>query len=504
MKLFRRNFKNSIQRWMMLMMVSGSLMNTFSSCSSDEEAAIITPSADSEVLFKDGISFASSKSEKIVTFTTNKDWKVNVNALGSDSGWCTVSPSQGKAGENSVVIRVTESMAYDIRTVSLILNAGELAKTITVTQKQKNTILPVNSEYEVAAEGGTVEIEMKTNVEYYYTVSGSDTQWIHEGSKSRGLSTEKVILSIDKSEEYNQREGSVTFHSVAYDGESITQVVKIIQKGTSLLEIPQKEYMLSAAGGNITIEMRSNFECEVKMPQVDWLTSVSTKGVSNRAFAYTVAPNTTFESRKAEIIYYDEKKTIEEVVTINQEPLSLLMDEQSVELMIGNQKQLSYKKSPNINSESLVWSSSNKSVAIVTQEGKVTAVSKGKSIITLAASNEITTTCEITVYELTDKIGLSILGNGAYINGYILGSAYSKITNNSNETIYLKTLKIYDGKSGMLVGRNEKVDQYLSPGESTNLGMDFNSVYLPIFVWTFTVNGVEYEVKHQYRSIFEK
>jgi len=35
-------------------------------------------------------------------------------------------------------------------------------------------------------------------------------------------------------------------------------------------------------------------------------------------------------------------------------------------------------------------------------------------------------------------------------------------------------------------------------GQSMNLGLECNNVYLPIFVWTFTVNDVEYSVTHQF------
>ncbi len=86
------------------------------------------------------------------------------------------------------------------------------------------------------------------------------------------------------------------------------------------------------------------------------------------------------------------------------------------------------------------------------------------------------------------------------INGYISGSIYSGITNRSNETIELISFGVYDGNTGVRVGYTTDPSKLgiLSPGATTNLGMQFNSVYLPIFKWTFKWNNQEYAVQHQY------
>ena len=71
-----------------------------SSCSDDDAPAEIIPNPDSEIYFTKSLDFTSDSGEAILSFTTNKDWSINVSQSGGDVSWCTVFPNKGKAGEN--------------------------------------------------------------------------------------------------------------------------------------------------------------------------------------------------------------------------------------------------------------------------------------------------------------------------------------------------------------------------------------------------------------------
>jgi uncharacterized protein YjdB len=156
------------------------------------------------------------------------------------------------------------------------------------------------------------------------------------------------------------------------------------------------------------------------------------------------------------------------------------------------------------------WSSSNPNVARVIGDGPGTnsalikALSIGTAIITAtSADGSKTATCTVNVDDITSFISLSFQAGTpgpVTINGFVTGDIYSVITNNSNQTIELTSLYIYDGYSGRLVGYSTDPTLLgnLSAGSSTNLGMKFNSVYYPIFKWTFKWNNNEYEIQHQY------
>ena len=198
-------------------------------------------------------------------------------------------------------------------------------------------------------------------------------------------------------------------------------------------------------------------------------------------------------------MFYDERETVQEVVVITQDALGLIINEQGIELMVEGQQQLTYQIAPDIDSGNLAWSSSDESVVTVSPDGVVTAVSKGTAVVTLTAADGTAATSEITVYELTDKMVLSYKAElQSYNGGHVSGAVYSIITNNSNETIHLETLTVRDGMiSSVIYGQKTDLNVTLEPGDSYNLGMNFNGAYRPVFIWTFTANGKEYRVSHQ-------
>ena len=331
-------------------------------CSEDEEPAVITPSVESETAFAEGVSFASLGGEKTISFTTNKDWIIEMMPADGSTGteWCTVTPSQGSAGDASVVIRIVENTGYDKRELSLTLRAGDLTYSINVSQNQKGGMLLPTTEYEVDSEGGTIQVEVQANVDYWVSITGNAVRWIHEAADNRALESEYRTYTIDAYSGYEPREGIITFHSFESTVDDIS--VRVLQNGSATLNIPQKEYVVSDEGGEITIEVQSNFECKVRMPQVDWIAEIPSTGTYDNAFHYEIAPNTTFESRQAELVFYDERETVQEVVVITQDALGLIINEQGIELMVEGQQQLTYQIAPDIDSANLAWSSSDESV----------------------------------------------------------------------------------------------------------------------------------------------
>ena len=104
-------------------MVALCLLITFGSCSDDDAPAEITPNPDSEIYFTGSLDFTSDSGEAILSFTTNKDWSIDVSQSGGDVSWCTVFPNKGKAGESQVSVRVARNEGVDDRNVVLNLTA---------------------------------------------------------------------------------------------------------------------------------------------------------------------------------------------------------------------------------------------------------------------------------------------------------------------------------------------------------------------------------------------
>ena len=134
---------------------------------------------------------------------------------------------------------------------------------------------------------------------------------------------------ISKSEEYDKREGEIIFRS----GE-LEEVLKVYQIGGGIVLLSKNEYIVSDKGEQIAVELNSNFDFDVKMPQVDWITATVTRSVSSHTLYYTVTPNETYDKREAEIIYYDRNdKSVADtlkIVQVQKDAILLSQKEYSV------------------------------------------------------------------------------------------------------------------------------------------------------------------------------
>jgi len=179
---------------------------------------------------------------------------------------------------------------------------------------------------------------------------------------------------------------------------------------------------------------------------------------------------------------------------------------------LPNQQEIIHVKYSIINTAYLhaSWTSSNQSVSKVTGDGDGTnsalieTFSLGTATITAtSADGSKTATCIVEVKEITSFISLKFIAEGlVIINGYIYGGVYSEITNNSPQSIELKSFYMYAGDTGALVAYSTNPEQLgiLTPGASKNLGKILNSVYYPICKWTFIWNGNSHEVSHQFKK----
>lgn len=265
-------------------------------------------------IITNGLSYTSEKGEKSISFTTNEDWTLSIAATQSGETWCTASTTNGAKGQANVKFRVTENASYDDRNVSVTIKSGTASKTFTITQKHADALLLTTNKYELSQEGGTIEIEVKANIDYEMEIAESAKDWITE-AKTRALTTYKHTLTIATNEDVEKRKGEIYFKS----GDKI-ETVKIYQEGAeAIIVLSQKEYTVSDTGETISVDIKSNIEYDVQMPDVDWISAETpTRGMSSHTLKYIVSPNEGYDSRTAEIIFYDKNSDLKETVKIVQ------------------------------------------------------------------------------------------------------------------------------------------------------------------------------------------
>jgi len=305
--------------WFMLAM----MVCIFESCSDGGGEEPITPTPKPEEvkteitidsgIISNGLSFSSAEGEQSVSFSVNADWTLSIASTTSGTTWCKASATSGSKGTANVKFTVSENTDYEDRNVSVTIKAGTVSKTFTITQKGADAMLVTTTKYEVAQEGGQIEIEVKANIDYKMEISEEAKEWIKESS-SRALTTYKHKLDIAMNEDAEKREGEITFKS----GDKV-ETVKVYQAGGAILLLSQNEYNVTDKGDTVSVDIKSNIDFGVQMSDVDWIIDeASSRGLSSHTLKYVVMANEGYDARSAEIIFYDKNSDLKDTLKVAQ------------------------------------------------------------------------------------------------------------------------------------------------------------------------------------------
>ena len=264
-------------------------------------------------IISNGLSFTHEKGEQSISFSTNENWTLSVASTTSGATWCTASSTSGTKGTANVKFTVTENTDYDNRSVSVTIKSGTASKTFTVSQKCADALLVTTDKYEVSQKGGTIDIEVKANIEYKMEISEEAKDWITESS-GRGLTPYKHTLNISMNEEKEKRQGEVYFKS-----SDKVEIVTIYQAGGAILLLLQDECHVSDKGNTISVNVQSNIEFGVQMPDVDWIVDeASSRGLSSHTLKYVIKANEGYNSRSASIVFFDKNSSLKDTLNIIQ------------------------------------------------------------------------------------------------------------------------------------------------------------------------------------------
>lgn len=247
-----------------------------------------------------------------VSFTTTSYWTASLVNTRAES-WITVNPTSGPKGEHEIEITTLVNETYDERNATIVLKCGTVSKNIVVSQKQKDALTVTSSKYEVDSKGGNINIEVKANIDFEVEVMAD---WIkqHEG-QTRTLTTSNLTFAVAPNETGDKREGEIVIKS----GE-LSETVKVYQAMGKFITLTKKDFTIPEEGGSVDIEVKSTLEYGVRMlSEADWIEEAVTRAVSTHTHHYTVAPNETYDSREAKIVFYDlNDETIADTVSIFQ------------------------------------------------------------------------------------------------------------------------------------------------------------------------------------------
>lgn len=258
--------------------------------------------------------FTSDGGNSTFHFTATSDWSASVMNTRADT-WISVQPVSGGAGEITININFASNDSYDERNATIQIKCGEVVQNIVVSQKQKNALMLTTSRIEVPQSGGTIQAEVKANVQYRTEIPELYQDWITPASRSRTLETSSLNFKIEASKNILQREGQIIIHE---EGGTLSDTLHIYQFGGPIVVISRKEYIIPSQGETIAVEIESNTDYEVLPVTEAWISLSDERSVSTHTNYYVIAPNDTYDSRDARIIYRAKNSHVADTVKIHQ------------------------------------------------------------------------------------------------------------------------------------------------------------------------------------------
>lgn len=257
--------------------------------------------------------FTTEGGDNTISFTTNEAWTAQVINSRADD-WCKINPTSGSAGNATITVTTTPNDTPDDRTASIIIKAGAVSKTVTVSQKQKDALTITASKFEVAAAGGEVAIEVKANIDFEYVIDDDAKEWIsYEGT--RALKTSKLAFKIAENDDIEKREGQIFIKN----GE-LVEAVTIYQDGAEpSIVISKNEYVVSSDGETISVEVKSNVDVAIELTaEADWISENTSRATSTNTYRFDISPNESYDQRSAEIKFTNKENNLSEVVRVTQ------------------------------------------------------------------------------------------------------------------------------------------------------------------------------------------
>lgn len=244
------------------------------------------------------------------SFNATAKWSAELVNDRAD-GWITITPTSGKRGVQTISISAASNETYDERNATVVVKCGEDVKTIVVAQKQKDALTVTSSKFEVPAEGGEIDIEVQANFDFSIDIKA---EWIKQ-TKTKGLSTNNLGFSVDPNDTGEKREGEIIV-----SGNGITETIKVYQAFLEYVVITKNLFTLPEKGGIVDVEIKSSVDYGVQMLSgAEWVSEIETRAISTHTRHYAVAPNESYDSREAKLVFYSTKdKSLSDTVTISQ------------------------------------------------------------------------------------------------------------------------------------------------------------------------------------------
>ena len=255
----------------------------------------------------------STESHSIeVEIKTNIDYEIVIPE--DAKGWITHASTRALRTE-MVIFDIDQNKDYEDRKAEIVVKdkKTDLQETVTIKQAANTGIIVSDDKYELSNDGGTIEVEVKANVEFDIEISDN---WITR-IETRGLTATKLQFQIAKHENYDSRKGTIT---IKQKGGNLSSTIQVYQSQKDAIIISDKIVDLSSERHSIDVELKTNVEFEVIIPEAAkrWVSYTPTRGLRSETLLLNVLENKDFKPRTTEVYVKNKKTNLQDTLTINQ------------------------------------------------------------------------------------------------------------------------------------------------------------------------------------------
>lgn len=276
------------------------------------------------------------------TVTVNMESNVSYDvSIPDDCDWVTLPSSSRTRGvkPSIVTLEVKENKTYHDRKVVVTIANKDAGVSVPITIDQPfNTVFTADkTAFDVDMAGGTITVNLQTNISYDVKIP-EDCDWITlpvtsktrtagaqagKAKKSRGATTEAIVLRVKENPGYKDRDAVVTIGNKDAGAEI---KISVHQPFTTIFKADKTAFDVDMAGGTISINMESNISYDVTIPAgCDWITMPTaarkqskTRGTVTSAVVLRVKENTSYQDREAVITISNKEAGVSIAVYIHQ------------------------------------------------------------------------------------------------------------------------------------------------------------------------------------------
>lgn len=219
---------------------------------------------------------------------------------------------------DKITFLISANTSYGSREGKIVFKQldGSLSEYVIIRQDQTNGLFITTPEYSLSNNAHTLNVEIKTNVEYEVS---SQADWITY-IDSKALDTSTIALSIAANESYDNRTGVVF---VKQTNGNLTGKIIIAQNQTDYMSVTPTYFEVSNEAQDVAIEVKDNVKYDIVISEeyrgwISLLSDTQTKTLTDDTVVLSISENLTYDNREAFLTIKQTDGSLAETVHIIQ------------------------------------------------------------------------------------------------------------------------------------------------------------------------------------------